>query len=639
MPPVSLRARLGYQFDTRLSRGPAVVISWLGIVTVMIVLIAALVLTAFRVAGVAGHSNLDLPQAFWESMIRVLDTAALASDSSWPARFVGLVVTLSGIFIAGSLIGLIANAVDQRIEQLHKGRSRVLESDHTLVLGWSARVPAIVKELVVANESRRHAAIVVLADKDKGEMEQMLREYVGDSKTTRIVCRSGAPWLPQNLALANVERARSIIVISDGRDANTTMCLLAAQETIAASSGELCVVAEVNEEHTHRSLSTLLGESVALVSSANVVAEMTAQACRQRGLSTVFRGLLEFDGDEIYFARFAELAGRTYVECQLAFDKCSPIGILDENDVVHLNPPASTTFGAHHKLIGIAEDDSTFLPSRASAEGHQLAVEDVAGAPRARRIVITGWSDLGPRVIAALDEFFDKDTTLHVIVDPRHVDASRLRTATSAERVSLEIDEFAGGPELVAEFATQAAPFDELIVLGYRDSLDLQEADARTLLTLLAFRRRLGDQADSVRMVAELLDQRNVPLAQATGAHDFIVSDEMTSLMLAQLSERTELQQVFNLLFHPSGCSIEFRPGLRYGATQASTFADIVVTASARGDTAIGYRRARTGEVVVNPSKAEPMSLQDGDDVLVIAPPTGTAPEQAVAAASQLSPA
>ena len=51
---------------------------------------------------------------------------------------------------AGSLIGLISNAVDQQIEKLRMGRSNVLESGHTLVLGWSPRLPVILSELVIA---------------------------------------------------------------------------------------------------------------------------------------------------------------------------------------------------------------------------------------------------------------------------------------------------------------------------------------------------------------------------------------------------------------------------------------------------------------------------------------------------------
>jgi ion channel POLLUX/CASTOR len=146
------------------------------------------------------------------------------------------------------------------------------------------------------------------------------------------------------------------------------------------------------------------------------------------------------------------------------------------------------------------------------------------------------------------------------------------------------------------------------------------EADARTLLTLLAF-NQVRQQADigPVRIVAEMLDQRNAHLAEATGVDDFVVSDELTSLMLAQLSERAELHLVFEDLFDREGCSIELRSAPTYGAHLAATFADVVATASTMGHSAIGYRRASSGEVIVNPAKSSPLRLERDDEVLVIA--------------------
>jgi hypothetical protein len=191
----------------------------------------------------------------------------------------------------------------------------------------------------------------------------------------------------------------------------------------------------------------------------------------------------------------------------------------------------------------------------------------------------------------------------------------------SPRNVQLEVNVLVGGPEVIAAHAAQRS-FHEVIVLGYRDDEALEDADARTLLTLLAFRQveQVGQvAAPPVRIVAELLDQRNSPLADAIGADDFIVSDELTSLMIAQLSERRELDAVFRDLFDREGASVELNDGRRYGAVQASSFADIVVTASAQGHSAMGYRVASTGIVVINPSKSAPLRLVDGDEILVIA--------------------
>ncbi len=616
-----LAAKLRYRFDLGLSRGPSVVIGYLGLLTLAIIVIAALVVTVFRLTGVnGGDEHLGVVEAFWQSLLRVVDAGTFAGDSGWVTRLVGLMITIAGIFIAGSLIGLIANAVDQRIEELRKGRSGVLEDDHTLILGWSSRVPAIVKELVIANESRAHAAIVVVAEQEKTMMEEALRDFVGDLRTTRIVCRTSEPWLPRTMDLVNLAGARSVVVIGDGSDAATVKALLAIRAAAAGiAEPRFHVVAEVNRAETATSLATLFGEGLVTVSSDSVVAELTAQACRQRGLSSVFRELLDFDGDELYFAPFAELTGRTYAECQLAFERCSVIGLLDLDGAVRLNPPADRVLVDGEQLIAVAEDDSLFVPA-AVPNVDLLPIEPPVVSDGRRRIVIAGWSDLGPRVITELDEFMDDRTTIELLLDPALVDLATVRAQVAARNVRLEIGELSGGPEVVAEHAARVS-FHEVIVLGYRGVLDDDEADARTLLTLLAFRQVVQhEDVGPVRMVAELLDQRNAPLAEATGVDDFIVSDELTSLMLAQLSERGELKQVFDDLFDSAGCSIELRPAPAYGAHRATRFADVVATASSLGQSAIGYRVAGTGRVVVNPAKSAPLQLHREDEVLVVAP-------------------
>ena len=99
---------------------------------------------------------------------------------------------------------------------------------------------------------------------------------------------------------------------------------------------------------------------------------------------------------------------------------------------------------------------------------------------------------------------------------------------------------------------------------------------------------------------------------------DFVVSDEMTSLFLAQLSERFELGAVFADLFSRDGCSIDFVQGKTLSASSAKCFADIVVTAAENGQTAIGFRSLDTGNIVINPAKSDQLVLNEDDEVLVI---------------------
>jgi hypothetical protein len=146
------------------------------------------------------------------------------------------------------------------------------------------------------------------------------------------------------------------------------------------------------------------------------------------------------------------------------------------------------------------------------------------------------------------------------------------------------------------------------------------EADARTMLTLLTLDKAFQSSDPRPRVVAEMLDRANVAVAQTTGVSDFIVSDELSSLMIAQLSERLELHQVFDELFDADGCFLTLNPAALYAPEHAITCAEIVAAASVRGETALGWRIGSTGKVVVNPRKATEVRLGADDQVLVLAP-------------------
>ena len=106
--------------------------------------------------------------------------------------------------------------------------------------------------------------------------------------------------------------------------------------------------------------------------------------------------------------------------------------------------------------------------------------------------------------------------------------------------------------------------FDHVIILCYSDTLDAQQADARTLITLLHLRDIANRCGHCFSIVSEMLDIRNRNLAEVTQADDFIVSDRLVSLMLAQVSENKALNAVFADIFDPEGAEIYLKPATDY---------------------------------------------------------------------------
>lgn len=607
--------RLRYRFDNALARGPMVIILYLAVLSLVIMVVAAVVALVldFTFGGAVGNS---LPEQLWQSMLRTLDAGSFAADTAWPTRILGLLITLAGIFLAGSLIGLIANAVDQRVEDLRRGHGPVIESGHSLILGWSPQVPRIISELVVANESERSAAVVVLAAHDKTAMEEAVRELIADPGTTRIVCRSGNPALPDDLRRVGVTGARSIVAVrgEDG-DAGVVKAILGVRAVDPTLSGAH-VVAELSDPDNIRAVDAVSNGAVLTVSSEDVVAEVAAQACLRNGLASVFADLLDFDGAEMYFTSAAPLAGRTYLEALGAYEAAAVIGVLTTDGAVVLNPDGATVIDGADQLIVVAEDDSTIECTGV----RPVEVPPVAGTDRIAEpvaVLLVGWSHFGAKVLRELDEFLPGGSTVTIRLDP-DLAAIDDPGALTMEHATLEVVADASGPDALLALA-EGPPPDQVVVLGYRDSMTADDADARTLLTLLALRTTWpASDPDHVRIVAELLDQRNLVLADPVGVDDLIVSDALTSLLMAQLSERAELHAVFAELFDASGESVELLPAATVVPPTAVSFGVVVAAAATLGASAFGYRRGTTGEVVLNPSKTSTITLDADDQVIVI---------------------
>jgi len=611
-----LRARLRYRFDSSLSKGPLALVAWLAGLTLMVALLGAVFLNIIR-AAFGGSLDRSLPEDIWQALLRSIDTGTFASDSQWPTRVIALFITLSGIFLAGSLIGIIASAIDQRVENLRRGRSAVIESGHTLILGWSSRLPLIVRELVVANANAHNPSIVVLASEDKSDMEEQLRERVGSTENTRVVCRTGSPWKPDDLELVNMKGAKSIIVLAGSEgDAGVVKTILAVK-TLDPEFLRAHVVAEFAHNDNARTIRAVTDGRVLTINSDHVVAEVTAQACHQGGLASVFQELLDFEGDEIYITAVPEVVGRPYGEALLAFDHCSLIGRFTHDGVVELNPDAESRFEEGDCVIAIAADDDQVRVTGFAHLDTPAPARPGDSAEPPIRVLVVGWSSFGPKVLAEIDEFLSPGSFVEVAVDEDLVDVPEI-AGIDLQNAQLHVHATTAGPEDLLRLDDDE-PFDQVIVLGYRVGMTVAEADAHTLLTLLTLRKLWPpDGVHRPRIVAELLDQSNVAIATTTGVDDFIVSDALTSLMIAQLSERAELQAVFDDLFDPEGAVVELRSAEALVPHDAVTFATVVAAAMAQGASAIGYRLASTGRVVVNPPKSALIELGPDDQVLVV---------------------
>ena len=626
----TFRQRLRYQFDDLMSRGTPAMIGVLFALSLAVVFAAGVILASTEFSQ-EDQAPLSLGEAIWESAMRTLDPGTMGGDTGPGFRAVMLFVTLGGIFIVSALIGVLNNAIEGQMEHLRKGRSHVLETDHTLILGWSPQVFTILNELMIANENQPRARIVVLADKDKVEMEEEIWERVETRGKTRIICRNGIPLDPNDLEIASPHTAKSIIVLppeSKDPDTEVIKTVLAITNNPQRHKEKYHIVTQIHYAKNFPVLK-MVGEDDHLqaVLTRDLIARVVAQTSRQSGLSVVYTELMDFSGDEIYFKNVPELTGKTYGEALLMFDTSCVMGIRKSGRIL-VSPPMDTLIESEDDIFALSADDDTIhltSPNLIQVSETLIRSSSKPSKPTPEKCLILGWNRSGPVIVREMDNYVPKGSLMTIVSDSYGIEKQLKTKGVRLKNQKLVIKEEETTDRDILN-SLEIKDYDHVIVLA-NNTLNPQEADAKTLVTLLHLRDIAEEDEIPFSIVSEMLDLRNRELAEATQVDDFIVSEHLISLMMSQLSEDPDLYDIFMTLFDPEGAEIYLKPVGDYVETgQPVNFYTVVEAARQRGETAIGYRivseamdAGKSYGVYTNPKKSRVVTFSPEDKVIVIA--------------------
>ncbi len=614
---IPVRKRLRYWFDNTMSRGTPALIGWLGLVSGMLIITVTVALAITSAVTTPGPQQ-NVFSLLWDTFTSAF-SLSIPGDGNVGIHALWLLLALVGIFVVSTLVGVLSSGLDQKLEQLRKGRSAVIERDHTVVLGWSDQVFTVVTELIEANRSRRRSAIVILADQDKLTMEEALRHRLGATGNTRVVCRTGNPLDVTDLELVNLNAARSVIVLTapelsiEDADASVLKTLLAINRGPAFRDTAHHVVASVRNSNS-RAVTTLAGGNAVVIDADDISARLIVQTARQSGLSVIYHDLLDFGGDELYVVAEPRLIGRPFGAALLAYRQCVPIGLVRADGTTTLNPPMNAVIAPTDKIVILAGDDSAITLGDAELPVVDAALVNSARAPLApERTLILGWNGRAARIIEQLDMYVADGSTVEVITARDDADGTVGKIAYGLRKLLVTVKDGDTRDRAVLE-SLDISGYHNVIVLC-DDELDPLTADSRVLVTLLHLRDILTRRGEVGSIVSEMRDDRDRELAQLTRADDFVISQQLVSLLMTQISENAHLAPVFADLFDPDGSEIYIRPANYYiRPAPGLTFATVTAAARQRGEVAIGYRAAEPTEgngIRLNPDKSTAMPAID----------------------------
>ncbi|MCI2048339.1 MAG: hypothetical protein LKJ76_01295 [Lachnospiraceae bacterium] len=630
------RKKTRYWMDEHISKGLR------GQVILLVSFITAVVLIFGLISAVSNHA-ISTGEGIWSSLMHLMDPGTLAGDGTSNRTFIVLmlIVTLVGITLSSTLTSIIDNALSHKMHELRKGKSKIIEDGHTVIIGFNAGIFSILNELTEAAENNtRKTAIVIADDQDKEEMDQaLLNHEIFDTEKIRFICRSGDLIQNSIYDQISLENSRSIIINYED-DYETMRILLAVTEYLKAKGKtDQCLVTLVHEKPTEIAVRGILKEfpNARVLFLEGMLSKILAQVCRQPGLSYVLAELFDYANSEIYIenrgknGKLFPVEGKTFASVLNSFSNSVAIGYCHEENgklVSRLAPDQQEIIGKDCRMILIARDDriSVFTEKSSTNEDNETAAlsRHRELKPTEIHLLVLNWNESLTYTLKYLAPFIDCSCGRSRIIiaadtDYPEIEQTRalLNTGTGnsgSQGIPVEFKLFGKEfyrQETIQELLVRNDITNVLLVCPDGDNAKTSDAATMKLLLLLrdcvtTAERKLGRE---LIITSELNLADDQKLMQITDINDFVVGNEIANKILAQVSNEPNLDEIFKELLTEKGAEIYLRPVSDYIGIESCkkvSFGTMTSVVMHNNDVLIGWTRLQNGKKTyeLNPLKS-----------------------------------
>lgn len=639
----SLKDKLRYRFEKYLNKGGASIFVSLFVVFIVlfIVIIGVRLLIMQFADGSGDPSYTGTSDDVWRTWLQMTDPGNMNQDNkmSFWLKVSTILAGVVGVIILSMLIAFITTSLEKVFYNFRKGRGKVIEEEHTLILGWNERVVDIIRELILANESEKSASVVILSSEDKEEMDDLIQKRLPDTKSTRIVTTTGDYANINELKRVNIQSAKSVIILancsesasidekvdSDVQSVKSIMGIISIQN----GKNELPIITEIFTEEKRQLLSFFDDDNIIALDSWDIMGKLLVQTSLTSGLEMVYNEMLSFDGCEVYFYQ-AQWNGVSFAALPFHFVDGIPLGVYNEDDGVVLRPGDDYILQDKDQIIILAEDDSTInFETTSFTQPVLIDLSTMKLEQKQKKVLILGWHSVAEIFIRESADYLSDGSQFDVLFnEPNDYLTDKLTELT--ERYEGFTINLKNADPLKFEALQEIDPFsyDNVIILSQElDEQRPDKIDSDTLIILL-WLRKVKESVENVhtKIITQVLNSENQEIITQTDVDDFIISNKLITMILAQLSEEPLIKLLYDDLFSEDGSEIYVKPANLYFTSfpQKVKFADLIGLAGKREEVCLGIRKGNLRKdpdsnfgVKLNLPKTAEIEINE-DDYLVV---------------------
>ena len=609
---INFKNKLTYNLEKYLNKsgGGSIFLSlFLIFIVLFIVIIGIRVLILHFVSPGNDPNYTGISDDIWRTWLQMTDPGNMSQDnkmSLW-TKVSSIIAGVVGVIILSTLIAFITTSLEKIFYNFRKGRGPVIEKRHTLILGWNERVVDIIRELIIANESKKNASVVILSLEDKEGMDDLITNRILDTKTTRIVTTTGDYANINELKRVNISEAKSVILLANCSESSEideklnsdVLSIKVIMAIISCQNGKnkLPVIAEIFNEEKRELISFFKDDNIIALNTWDLMGKLLVQTSITSGLEMVYNEILSFNGCEIYFYK-ADWNGTSFGELPFRFIDGIPLGIYNEKNGLKLRPQEDYVMTYEDQVVILAQDDSTInFQSSPVLKPVDLYLSGKKQQQKSKNILILGWHSVGEVFIRESYNYLTKGTKVDILFNQ------------PTQKLEAKIDEIKNKYEHFEITLTNLNPlkflnlqrinpfeYDNIIILSQNtNELNADKIDSETLIILLLLRNIKQESGIEVttNIITQILNSENQEIITQTDVDDFIISNKLITMILAQLSEEPLIKRLYDGLFSEDGSEIYVKSANLYFSKfpQTMRFGDLIGLTAKREEVCLGIRK------------------------------------------------
>lgn len=605
--------RIKYYFDNLVARGIPSLMGILILATLIFVLIMGTI--AYNVALEWDESY---PVTLWYTLNHIIDPGYLfgagGAVEGIPFLFIMTLATFWGILVYSLIISFVSSAFFDKLDALRAGRSQIVESGHTVILDFNESVPIMMQEITEANKEGEKQIVVILADVDPTETLAEIYAVTEKHKNTKIIIRKGLITRLDDLEMVAVGQAKSVIIASKN-DITVIRTILALKQTSFFQEKSSHAVCKVSEYNNVQVINEISEGQVEVIYLAQLKSKVFARTCLHPGLSSIYKNIFSFLGEEIYFDTKEEFIGKTFDELVQTLEGGSAIGILRGKKSL-LNPNNQEVFKPNDQLIIIATDSGKYQLDTSPHENFSDFFKKDKYVNTGRNILTIGYNKNVPYVLADMDKYVGPKSKLTMLV-PNEQNKEHLESKVSV--TNFEHFEIIVGKTFKYDVLSELSVdhYDTIAIFANQDITE-EHADAETLLSLLHIDSMRKNLQTRPSIILEIEESVNAEALEYLDVDDFLISNLLVSKIMTQIAYDRNLNKVIQELVGEERNEFYLKRVNAYvPLNKELPFYACIQAAQLRDHIVVGFKKYQQ-PVVLNPSKNLQITFDHPQDRLVV---------------------